>query len=101
MDIMMTVPIWWIASQSAGPDRNSTGRGTPVTAGFAMRGETAPARAWTATAATTAARTPRKIHTPIDAERFGVSARRAADGNVCSVVIASDLAEPGDTVRVD
>jgi hypothetical protein len=28
------------------PKRNSTGRGTPVTSGLAMRGETAPMREW-------------------------------------------------------
>ena len=46
MTIMATVPhcISWMGKSL--PNAKSTGRGTPVTSGFAMRGETAPIRAW-------------------------------------------------------
>src|SRR4051794_37131246 len=51
--IPITVPHSWISSQtlSLHPNKNGTGRGMPVTSGFAMRGDTAPMRAkWAMTA---------------------------------------------------
>ena len=45
LPVVTTVPTWCRTSQWGHPNRNSTGRGTPVTSGFDMRGETAPVRA--------------------------------------------------------
>ena len=48
--IMTTVPIWWSVIQWSKPNSGSTGRGAPVTSGFAIRSATAPVRALAATA---------------------------------------------------